>query len=268
MQKWRLLVVLMLVFGLMGSIAAAEEADMPVVVVDLPLIDDMQPLYAEPNENAAVLGEYPRGTYAWLLGEADGFSRIRLGDGTEGYFPSDKLLDMTPFTGLVKPLLARQRQYWLGRNNLRLFRLYEAPLDTAPHTVIRPVHRQPLTVLGQFGGWFHLRTQDGQEGYIPCVELDLSLDLAERPTDESGYYFLFAREDMRVLGKLYAEPSEASTVLGEYYNGTQMEYLDTIILPDGNTAWMKTRIGDVVGYVQIDFVNGVYLLADDLWAVG
>jgi hypothetical protein len=40
MKKWRLLGAVMLVLGLMGSIAAAEGPDLPVVVVDLPMMDD------------------------------------------------------------------------------------------------------------------------------------------------------------------------------------------------------------------------------------
>ncbi|MDR0930101.1 MAG: hypothetical protein LBM74_10395 [Oscillospiraceae bacterium] len=268
MKKWRLLVVLMLVLGLMGSVAAAEEPDLPVVVVNLPQVEDMQALYAEPNEAAAVLGEYARGTNAWLLGEADGFSHIRLGDGTEGYMPSDKLLDMTPFTQLARPMKARQRQLWQDNINLRVFRLYHYPLYTAPYGALRPVDFESLTVLGLFGAWVHVRTANNQEGYIPGVELDMSIELYDiQPGTYEGAFYA-AQEDARLTTLLYAEPSEDSAVLGEYYNGTQMEALGNIINPDYTVIWAKVRIGELEGYVLIDSTNGYYQKEEFMWSFG
>ncbi|MDR0897079.1 MAG: hypothetical protein LBN04_04405 [Oscillospiraceae bacterium] len=269
MRKWSLLVVLMLVFGLMGSMAAAEEPDSPVVVVDLPELEDMQPLYAEPSDTAQVLGEYARGTNAWLLGEADGFSHIRLGDGTEGYIPSDKALAMEPFTHLVKPILARQRQHWQDNVNLRIFRLYHHPLYTAPYGAVRPVHGESLTVLGQFGGWMHVRTANGQEGYIPSVELDMTQELKEGAVIGYGNGYLYvAQEDARQLTPLYAEPSEDSALLGEFYNGTQMESLGSLVNPDGTVNWVHVRIGELEGYVPIDCINGFYQKEEFMWSHG
>jgi hypothetical protein len=260
---------MLLVLGLMGSLAAAEEPNYPAMVVNLPQLEDMQPLYAEPNDTAAVLGEYPRGTNAWLLGEADGFSKIRLGDGTEGYLPSDKLLNMEPFTQLVTPVLARQRQYWEGFNvNLRLFRLYEYPLDTAPYATLRPVLREALTVLGQVGGWMHLRTKDGQEGYIPCVELDLTMAPHENPESGPAGFYYVCQEDARMRMKLHAQPDESSAVLGEFYSGTQMEGLDIVINPDDTADWMRVRIGDLEGYMLLDGTNYYKPSEADLWAFG
>ncbi|MDR0897080.1 MAG: SH3 domain-containing protein [Oscillospiraceae bacterium] len=269
MRKWGFLVVLMLIVGLMGNIATAEEPDSPVVVVDLPELEDMQPLYAEPSDTSAVLGEYPRGTNAWLLGDTDGFSHIRLGDGTEGYIPSDKALAMEPFTHLVTPELARQRQYWGGFNvNLRIFRLYHHPLYTSPYGAVRPVQGEGLTVLAQFGGWMHLRTANGQEGFIPCVELDIMMAPHENPErGPVGFYFV-CHEDARMRTKLYAQPDESSAVLGEYYNGTQMEGLELVKNPDDTVDWIRVRIGDLEGYVLLDGVSYFRESEVNLWSFG
>jgi hypothetical protein len=269
MKKWSMLVVLMLVLGLMGSFAAADEPNYPVVVVDLPQMEDMQPLYAEPNDTAEVLGEYARGTNAWLLDEADGFSLICLGDGTEGYVPSDALIHMEPFTQLAKPILARQRQYWHNHVNLRIFRLYHHPLYTAPYGALRPVEGESLTVLGQFGAWMHVRTANGQEGYIPAVELDMTLALDEDAVIGYGEGTLYAaQEDARQLTLLYAEPSEDSAVLGEYYNGTQMHNLQVLINPDGTATWVHVRIGELEGYVLIDTINSYFQKEEFMWSNG
>ncbi|MDR0930100.1 MAG: hypothetical protein LBM74_10390 [Oscillospiraceae bacterium] len=270
MAKWRLLVVLMLVLGLMGSMATAEEVDLPVVVVDLPQLEDMQPLFAEASESAAVLGEYARGTNAWLLGEEAGFNRIRLGDGTEGYMPSDKILDMTPFTGLVTPALVRQRQFWGNSLNIRLFRLYEYPLEGAPYITLRPVRGQSLTVLEQFGAWMHLRTEDGQEGYIPTVELDVTIALPEDPEIAAPDCLYVVPEDTRVLTPLYAQPDANSELLGEYYAGTHMERLPYEIDPEDQAAWdwMYVRIGELEGYVPENFTNMYYIEEAAMWGNG
>ncbi|MDR0897077.1 MAG: SH3 domain-containing protein [Oscillospiraceae bacterium] len=270
MKKWGLLVVLMLVLGMMEGIAAADAPDSPAVVVNNHNRDDLLALRAEPRSDARRLGEYPNGTTAWLLDEQGDWSHVRLGDGTEGYFLSARLVNMEALTRTVELVLARDREDWNRNYPAAPYRLYAYPLDTAPSTALPTDRAATLTVLEPFGTWYRVRTVEGEEGYVPCNAVEVSTkgyprEILGADTDVTGYGIV-NNPDARERLHLRAEPSRESASLGRFLNGTQLEAFEAIEV-DGE-YWYSVRINGQKGYMLSEYINFVYPNEETLWGNG
>jgi uncharacterized protein YgiM (DUF1202 family) len=272
MRKRRWLAVL-LVLGLMGGIAGADgtnETDYPAVVVNNHGRDDLLALQAAPRQDAAVLGEYPNGTTAWLLDAQGDFSHVRLGDGTEGYFLSERLVNMAPLTQVVELVLARERRDWIKTWPAAPYRLYAYPLDSAPSTALSTEHGATITVLEPFGTWYRVRTPEGEEGYVPCDAVEVSTtgyawEILGEGAAVTGFGVV-CNPDVRERLHLRAAPSTESASLGRFVNGTQLESFWPIEV--NGVFWYSVRINGQTGYMLGDYINFVYPNATSLWGEG
>jgi hypothetical protein len=269
MKKWMGLLALLLVWGVIGGIAFADGADYPAVVVNNHDRDDLLPLYAQPRSNAQRLGEYPNGTTAWLLEDEGDWSLVRLGDGTEGYFQTNRLMNMEGLTGLVPLERAKQWGLMVGAVDLPALLLYDYPLADAPTSEVPMEMRKTIAILKPFGTWYHVRLEDGREGYMLCQDLEvmstLTLDEMRALPPGIGLYATIVNPDSRDRLHLREEPSRSSTSLGRYFNGTQLMVLDTLLIDD--VFWMYVRVDGKEGYMMSPYTCTLYGQAPE-WGNG
>ncbi|MDR0930099.1 MAG: SH3 domain-containing protein [Oscillospiraceae bacterium] len=263
----------LLVLGLMGGIAFADGTDYPAVVVNNSHRDDLLPLYTRRSYNAPTLGEHPNGTTAWLLADEGGWSLVRLGDGTEGYFLSERLVNMEGLTGLVPLERARQRGYSSETDDPSALLMYDYPLADAPTSTVPPAQKTNMTILRPFGTWIHVRLADGREGYIPSKDLDCMTSLSLEGLDQMYPHTyvvrigMVANIDPHDRLDLRQEPSIDSASLGRYFNGTQIGVLASNYAGLSKAGWEHVVIDGKVGYVMERYTQSIYLKAPS-WGQG
>ncbi|MDR0897078.1 MAG: SH3 domain-containing protein [Oscillospiraceae bacterium] len=265
MKKWGLLVAALLLLCLMWSVAVADAPDYPAVVVNNNHLGDRLPLYAQPREDARRLGEYINGTTAWLLEDQGEWSLVRLGDGTEGYFLSERLMNMEALTRLVPLNRARQLGLMVGVDDLPVLLLYDYPLADAPTREVPMAMRKTIDILNPFGTWYHVRLEDGREGYIPCQDLDAMSTLTYQQMMQiapgvDGYSTIINPNSHDRL-HLRAKPTKNSASLGRYFNGTQVAVIGFEVI--GDIHWMHVRVDGKEGYMMANdnnvyYINGLY----------
>lgn len=95
------------------------------------------------------------GTEVVRIGIGDTWSKIRTEEGTEGYVPSDTITEEMVFVAI-------DRTVWVDASGLKL----RSEPSTAS-SIIRTLPRYTkLRCSGVSDKWFHVTTEDGEEGYV------------------------------------------------------------------------------------------------------
>lgn len=189
-------------------------------------------LYEEPSDAANTVAKLEVGTTVDVLEMEDGWAHILLYN-AEGFLPLDQL-----------QLIEQDVQYEKiisVQVEIDTIKLYEAPSTEAKSIDVTTWHRYPVTE--QFGAWY-LIDVDGTPLYVQVSDfVSFGMNLGETETG-----IVICKEGQK-RAKLYAEDSEESEVLGEYYTGTQV-----VLLEYSYSGF---------SYVLIDGVEG-FILGDNL----
>ncbi|MDR0930098.1 MAG: SH3 domain-containing protein [Oscillospiraceae bacterium] len=268
MKKWLGLFILLLVLGLMGGIAFAEETGYPVVVVNNRSQNDALPLYAAPSKNAAVLEKCYNGANAWLLDTQGNWCHVLLATGEEGYFQADHLVNMDAFTQLIPLERAKQRGYMPSVKNIPNLPMYDAPTTRSLFVIVPPEMKLTIRILSPVGTWYRVRLDDGREGFIESHQLDVMSSLTAYEWDMSGHEGTSASVicNPNSLNRVHLreEPSTDSNSLGRYFNGTQVVVLSRETIDD--VDWLHVRVDGKEGYMMQEFLNHIYTKAE--WSDG
>ena len=95
--------------------------------------------------------------------------------------------------------------------------------------------------------WAYVTTADGVSGWISTSKLIMESVLANDGVLDSNANW----EPTGRRIELLAKPQEGARVLGKYYTGALCDVLGTKLYKDGNTSYLRVRIGGQTGYVIV-----------------
>ncbi len=164
-----------------------------------------------------------------VLGEQeDGWYRVRLADGREGFVHADYVSFTVP---------VRERAGYSSGSNVRV---RSAP-STSGNILAHLSFGEAFTVLGERqGDWFQVRLANGTEGFVHADYVSFTVPIRERAGYSSGSN-VRVRSSPSTSGRILAHLAfaEAFTVLGERQGD-----------------WFQVRLADgTKGYVHADYVS-------------
>lgn len=212
-------------------------------VVDNSSAYDRLNLRAEASDTSASLGRFYNGTTVEILGEEDGWCRVKV-DGITGYMMAEYLRKDSDTKTLVK--------LDVGRNDgggLPLPTLRSAPSDNASAvTIPDPGLGGSLDILGKAGTWYYVQIQ-GARGYYPANRVTPGAR-----NSSAKHIAVVTGENLRERLNLRASASEASASLGKYFVGTQVEVLDDAPASTDSSTWYKVLVDGKEGYMDTKYL--------------
>lgn len=226
-----------------GYVKASQRQTLAAVVKN-DSADHTLNLRASPSEGAKLLGKYPNGTTVEVLGTEGEWSHVRLGD-TEGYMFSKYLMLTDRYNQLVEILWAKNRG---DADNPMEITLYTAPLFDAPSERIMLEEEEYLRVTDTLGVWYQVEGENGgHAGYVLAQEVRVARNASSYYDMQS--FGVITSPDAHDRLHLRKEPSRQSESLGRYFNGTQVEILETL------GDWCKVRVDGQEGYMMSEFLS-------------
>ena len=167
-------------------------------------------------------------TFTVLGEQEDGWYRVRLADGREGFVHADYVSFTVP---------VRERAGYSSGSNVRV---RSAP-STSGNILAHLSFGEAFTVLGERqGDWFQVRLANGTEGFVHADYVSFTVPIRERAGYSSGSN-VRVRSSPSTSGRILAHLAfgEAFTVLGERQGD-----------------WFQVRLADgTKGYVHADYVS-------------
>lgn len=195
-------------------------------------------LREKPSKSAAVLAQYPTGTWVEVLEAGIDWSRVSV-DGKEGYMMSQYLT-----TGGSS---ASTTMY--VRTNTRGLNLRKSPSDSAEIITSYPKGTK-VTVLARGTKW-HKVSVDGNVGYMYAQYLSSSntgSGTSSGTTTTSKTGVVNNPRDTQVLF-LRESASTSAKVLGQYRNG------QTVVILSSSNGWYKVQVDGKTGYMMAKYVK-------------
>ena len=194
-------------------------------------------LRKEPSKSAAVLGQYPTGTWVEVLEAGIDWSRVSV-DGKEGYMMSQYLTTGTAGTGTTMYV----------RTNTRGLNLRKEPSDSAEIITSYPKGTK-VTVLARGTKW-HKVSVNGNVGYMYAQYLSGSAGTSSGDSSSSGTQTGVVNNprDTQVLF-LRESPSTDSKAIGQYRNGK------TVTILSSANGWYKVQVDGKTGYMMARYVK-------------
>lgn len=194
-------------------------------------------LRKEPSKGAAVLGQYPTGTWVEVLEAGIDWSRVSV-DGKEGYMMSQYLT--TGNTGAAATMYVR--------TNTRGLNLRKEPDDSAAIITSYP-RGTKVTVLARGTTW-HKVSVEGTVGYMSAKWLS-----AQKPgalngssSTEKKTGVVSNPRDTQVLF-LRESASTASKAIGQYKNGKVVQILGS------ENGFYKVQVDGKTGYMMSKYIT-------------
>lgn len=215
-------------------------------VVNNPDSKDRLHLRQTPASEGKSLGRYYNGTEVAVLEHlSDGWAYVRIGNGQgylEGYMMERYLSFDLGNVFSAKPLVTTTV------NNLNL---RSNPSKGASSIGLYPLGVQ-VEVMGFTAAWYHVKTQDGQTGFMMAEFLSPRLDdiFPEEPqVDYVVDYAIVNNPNPQDRLHLREKPGRESNSLGKYYNGVQ-----ALVLEKRSDGWVHVKIGTLEGYMISDYL--------------
>lgn len=195
-------------------------------------------LRQNPSKSAAVLGQYPTGTWVEVLEAGIDWSRVSV-DGKEGYMMSQYLT--TGSTGTSTDMYVR--------TNSRGLNLRKEPSDSAEIITSYPKGTK-VTVLARGTKW-HKVSVEGKVGYMYAQWLSntnsgSSSDGSTSTAAKTGV--VNNPRDTQVLF-LRESASTESKAIGQYRNGK------TVTILSSADGWYKVQVDGKTGYMMARYVK-------------
>lgn len=186
-----------------------------------------------PTTQSDTIAYYQAGDRVTIVGEADGWYRVKLPDGTYGYVSADYILleeeeEEAPVT---------ETAAYSSGDRVRVRALPSTEGDILAHLMFG----DPVTVIGEeLDGWYHVRLADGTLGYVSGSYISFTQPVRERTAYSSG-------SNVRVR----AQTSTSSAILAHLAFGESFTALG-----DAEGDWYRVRLADgTQGYVHADYVS-------------
>lgn len=226
--------------------------------------EDALDLHEKPEGGSKVLGSYYSGTRVYVFESTPGWSKVQI-DGVTGYMVSEyivRTVTATPTPATVTTYALVNNPNPKDRLNLR------AAANTGSASLGRYYNGTEVKVLEKGATWSRVEVQ-GKAGYMMTQYLIFAADataspsaspsalptVVPMPTTGTVIYAVVNNSNPLDRLNLRAEPSLDSTVLGRFYNGTQIKVtgLDTI--------WSRVEVSGLSGYMMTQYLsfNGIYV---------
>ena len=224
--------------GIPGKVSRPTR-EYPTAVVNNSNTDDTLNLYAGPSETHAILGEYPNGTTAEILGTEGAWSHVRLGDGTEGHMLCEYLFLMENFQ--------TQEINWGRCKQSTPVYIYSYPMEDAP---CKPIEWNVTMHIDEvFGVWYKV-VYENKPGYVLCQNFEITNNKKFRYDYDGPQYAVVTNPSQHEQVHLYKKPYAKAESFGRYVNGTQVE-----VVGSPGEGWLQVRVDGKEGYMIERFLT-------------
>lgn len=237
------------------SIASTPAAFLGYAVVNNAKVEEKLHLRASAKSGATSLGQYENGTTVEVLEASGDWYLVNTWD-QSGYMHKDYLLldsnVPVPVSLDVGILIGES-----GMNNsfpLRVFPSSNAQLSYIPFTPYQTI----VQILGKAGTFYRIEV-NGQQGFIPTQWVVAGSTQITSATA----YAVIKNPNVRDRLHLRKSASRESNSLGQYFNGTQVQLLNSNELTLSQFAynnakgWAHVRIGNKDGYMLLEFLSPI-----------
>lgn len=220
-------------------------------------------LYNFMNVNGTWIGDYVNDTQMTVLSDHGEWTYVEIanastGNKVRGYMQTKYLAFQQSDGSWVGGGGSSTMYAYVNMTGDQLLNLRDKPTtDNRLSTILGQYYKGTRLIVYNWGTeWAQVKVEgDGKEGYMQVQFLSLtwppSPGPGPTPTPNPGpyQYAVVNNANPRDWLNLRAYPSTTSSVLGQYYNGTQ------VLVLEYNATWCYVQVGGKIGYMMTKFLS-------------